>query len=337
MHKSLSLPVADPSQVGEVRRAAQKLAAQAGFGSEGASDVGIVATELASNLHKHAKQGEIVLRILPPRPGAPHGGLEFLSLDRGPGIPDVRRCLEDGFSTSGTQGQGLGAIRRLSAVFDLHSTPLGTALLAQLLPKASDPAPSDGPRLEVGAVCLPHPGEVLCGDAWAAAPRALVVADGLGHGKEACDAADLAVEVFGEAQEAAPQLHLQRAHAALRATRGAAVLALAFSPRERKVACAGIGNVAACLLQGEVSRSFVSLNGTVGHQAQRFQEFLYDWPAGATVVVHTDGLQTRWKLDAYPGIQARHPSLLAGILYRDFRRGRDDVTVVVVRETVSPQ
>jgi hypothetical protein len=47
--------------------------------------------------------------------------------------------------------------------------------------------------------------------------------------------------------------------------------------------------------------------------------------------MYTDGLGSHWDINAYPGLKNRHPSLLAGILYRDFGRRRDDVTVVVAR------
>jgi hypothetical protein len=55
--------------------------------------------------------------------------------------------------------------------------------------------------------------------------------------------------------------------------------------------------------------------------------------SGVVVVLYSDGLQTRWRLEAYPGLVRRHPSLIAGVLSRDFARGRDDVTVLVVAAT----
>ncbi len=62
-------------------------------------------------------------------------------------------------------------------------------------------------------------------------------------------------------------------------------------------------------------------------------EFGYAFPADALLVMHSDGLGSRWTLEAYPGLVRRHPALIAGILYRDFKRGRDDVSVVVARAT----
>ena len=61
-------------------------------------------------------------------------------------------------------------------------------------------------------------------------------------------------------------------------------------------------------------------------------EYRGDWASGATLVLHTDGINTRWRTDAYPGIVRHDPALLAGVLFRDAARGRDDATAVVVRE-----
>jgi hypothetical protein len=53
------------------------------------------------------------------------------------------------------------------------------------------------------------------------------------------------------------------------------------------------------------------------------------------IVLHSDGLQTSWKLDRYANLELRHPALIAGILYRDYSRRRDDVTVLALRETLT--
>ncbi len=49
------------------------------------------------------------------------------------------------------------------------------------------------------------------------------------------------------------------------------------------------------------------------------------------LVLHSDGLHTRWDLAAYPGLAARHPAIIGGALLRDFRRQRDDASVVVIK------
>lgn len=74
----------------------------------------------------------------------------------------------------------------------------------------------------------------------------------------------------------------------------------------------------------------ISHNGTVGHTMRKVQEFVYPWVAGSLLVMHSDGLGTQWRIDDRAGLRDEHPQLIAGVLYRDFKRGRDDATIVVV-------
>ena len=64
----------------------------------------------------------------------------------------------------------------------------------------------------------------------------------------------------------------------------------------------------------------VSHNGTAGHVAPRIREFTYEFTGNPLVILHSDGLTTRWDLAAYPGLASQHPSLIAGVLLRDHRR-----------------
>src|SRR5690348_7468410 len=107
--------VDDESKVGEVRRAAQAMAGFE-FDAQAAGRVAIVATELATNLLRHAGGGELLLQTLGIEGTAV---VEMLALDRGPGMADVERCMMDGYSTIGTPGTGLGAVRRLADEFDI--------------------------------------------------------------------------------------------------------------------------------------------------------------------------------------------------------------------------
>jgi serine/threonine protein phosphatase PrpC len=188
----------------------------------------------------------------------------------------------------------------------------------------------------VGAVCVPKPGEDTCGDAWSVAagsPECLsvLVADGLGHGPGAADAARLAVRVFEAHPGRTPGAHLSAIHEALRSTRGAGAAVASIDRRSGTVTFAGVGNVAGAIVARGRSRQLVSMNGTLGHKVHRINEFTYPWDDDALLVMHSDGLTSRWDLDRYPGLGERHPSLVAGVLFRDFQRVRDDVTVVAVR------
>lgn len=329
----MAVALDDPSQVGEARRFASAVARRLGFDETGTGRVALVVTELATNLVKHAPRGVILLH---PLERDAVGGLEVLALDHGPGL-DLQRCLRDGFSTAGTSGTGLGAVVRLSDSFDAWSSPeRGTALLARLWAR---PAAGRPTGLDIGAVHLPKPGERVCGDSWAVEQqpgRALfLVADGLGHGPSAADASREAVRVFREHLGLPPAEIVHRLHQALRSTRGAAVAVAELVHGDRKggeLRFAGVGNIAATIFAGGASRSAMSHNGTVGHELRKVQELSYPFPPEALLVIHSDGLATHWRLDKYPGLIARNAGVIAGVLYRDFKRGRDDVTVVVARE-----
>jgi anti-sigma regulatory factor (Ser/Thr protein kinase) len=332
MEDLLLFSIQEASQVGEARRAASGLARLLGFNVTIAEKVAIVTTELASNLVKHTNGGQLLIQPLEQQGIA---GIELLSLDQGPGMADVAACLRDGYSTAGSRGEGLGAIRRLAAVFDVYSLEtLGTAVLAQLW---AQPLPKESPRarLELGVICLPKPGEAMNGDSWAmrwqAGHNFILIVDGLGHGPGAATAAHEAVRVFQNASIVDPAVLLEKMHQALHSTRGAVVALAAITPGNQAT-FVGVGNIAGTVLTEDRVQHTISHNGTVGHTIHRIQPFAYPWTTQSLLILHSDGLGTRWNLNAYPGLRERHPSLIAGVLYRDFKRGTDDVTVLVVKE-----
>jgi anti-sigma regulatory factor (Ser/Thr protein kinase) len=323
--------VNDITQVAHARRLATALAAKCRFDETQTGKIAIIVAEAATNLIKHAGGGEVVLR------GYVHASsrqLEILAVDQGPGMPDPERCLRDGFSTAGSPGTGLGAIRRLSGAFDLFSAPgVGSGLLSRNWSGAEEPL---RPRSwQAGAVSVPKRGEAVCGDAWALERAAddlvLLVADGLGHGPVAATAAAEAVRVFRANVPSELTTIMQRIHDALRSTRGAAVAIAKIVATTRELQFVGVGNISATIAAGGQSRSLISHNGTAGVEARKIQEFTYPLPAGAVVVVHSDGLATHWQLPS--GLGGRDPSLVAGVLYHRHQRGRDDATLVVLSES----
>jgi hypothetical protein len=159
------------------------------------------------------------------------------------------------------------------------------------------------------------------------------MADGLGHGVDANVAAEAAMQTAREQVQASGPLLLERIHGALRPTRGAAVAVAEVDPVARVVRFAGVGNIGAAVVpaSGPVRR-LVSHAGTAGHHVHRLHEFTYPWDSDSLLVMHSDGLLSRWSLDGYPGLMMRDPSVIAGVLYRDFLRTKDDVSIVVVQE-----
>lgn len=323
-----AFPMEDPSRVGEARRHALQLAAECRFDEVVAGRLALVVTELATNLVKHAKHGRLWLTARPE-----HRDVEVIAVDEGPGIADIERSLGDGYSTSGTPGTGLGAVRRLAQRFDVHSSvPGGTIVLARVRLDEADAATSVTCS---GAVSLAAPHERVCGDGWGFAQdgecAALMLADGLGHGPDAAEAAAVALETFADEPFLAPRDLLQRAHIALRRTRGAAIMVLQADAGAGTVRSAGAGNVMARLVSGTSDRTVLCQNGTAGVTMRTPDETTTAWPPHALLVVYSDGIESRWKAEALVPLLGRDPVLAAALLTRDHCRGRDDATVAVLR------
>jgi anti-sigma regulatory factor (Ser/Thr protein kinase) len=323
-----AIRVPDESHVGQARRTAASLATS--LNETEAGRLSIIVTELATNLARHAVDGEVLLSVV-------DDGVQVIALDRGPGIPDLSRALQDGFSTGSTPGTGLGAVRRQADAFDVYSRlDSGTVIVCRVDARAKRvPART----LQRTAVCVPFPGEQACGDGWAVYDRPngvslVTLADGLGHGSAAAIAAETATKTFTQyAASATPTQILDAMHLALRPTRGAAVAVALLDPMQQSVQFAGVGNISASIVSPVKSQSLVSANGIVGHQMARPREFMYIWPNDATLVLHSDGLTTHWNVNTMPGVLSHDLGTLTASVYRDAARGRDDMTVLALRRT----
>lgn len=340
-------PIDDASQVGEARRAALALAGELAFDEESAGRLALAVTELGTNLFRHVGPGRqaALLVGVDETDGL---GVQVLSLDWGDGM-DLSRCLQDGYSTGGTSGTGLGAIRRMADRFGGFSAPQrGTVLAARFGPRtdrsrlgapATHGATNSATHgaFDVAGLSLAAPGETVSGDAWALRRDgdrwSLATADGLGHGVDAAEAADKLMTLLARADAGhlgSPAAFLERSHDSLRSTRGAASAALSFTP-DGPLLFAGAGNISGRLISGVSDRTLLSQHGTLGLQIRRLQDVVYDWPAHAVLVLHSDGIVTRWSLEDTPGLLQADPAVIAGWILRDHLRGKDDATVVVVR------
>jgi anti-sigma regulatory factor (Ser/Thr protein kinase) len=330
-----SLSVTESSEIAQARRAAASMAARQGFDQEDAGRAALVAVEIGSNLVKHGGGGELIVQ---PLERGEHRGVRLLGLDKGPGIADLAKCLRDGFSTGSSPGTGLGAINRIAQVFDIYSQPNhGTAVLADLWPDGR--LPRGDTALELGSVVVAKPGEVECGDAWCFVERpngALVMGvDGLGHGLAASQAAKAACDVFLTEKTRPPGMVLERVHQALRTTRGAAAIVMEVDWQQHHLLAAGIGNMVAAIIANNSMKRISSYNGIVGHATPRVRELSYAVTPEATVVFHSDGLTGAWQPDRYPGLMQHPCAVIAGVLYRDCKRGRDDSLIVVLRRATT--
>ena len=320
----------DLSQTGSARRQALSLAASMDFDDLRQGQLGIIVTEAARNIAAHAGAGDILLSGWSSEGLA---GIDVLALDKGKGISDLTAALQDGYSTAGTPGNGLGAISRLSNTFQVYSTAAnGTAVFARVLRTTQD-IESESQPFRMAAISVPIAGEMVCGDGWSSergpGRSVYIVADGLGHGPLAAEAAEEAMRVFHRNAQHPPERILSEVHGALAKTRGAAVSVAEILHQKQVLHYAGAGNIVAAICSAGKSRSLVSMNGTAGHSVGKLQQFSYAWPVDSALIMHSDGLSTRWNVEQYPGLASRHPALMAGVLFRDFCRKRDDATILV--------
>ena len=324
--------VYDASQVSEARRLTAHACRKWGLDETNLAQAELVVTEFATNLIKHAGGGILVIDINQGRNGI---DLTILSLDKGPGIGNPNEALHDGYTTTGSPGTGLGAIRRLSGLFDTYSVPgKGTALLSIMRFKKTGDAYLDY-HYSAGAVCLPLTGEKACGDNWAVEQlkdRTVVLAvDGLGHGSLAAEAGHEAVKSFKQnVMHSLPEI-MGLIDRALQSTRGAAAAVAEIIPGSQIVRYCGIGNISGRIVSAKEERKLITFNGTLGMGTGRIRELSYPWAENSLLIMHSDGLTARWHAESYPGLWVKHPVLIAGVLYRDHNRPKDDSVVVVVR------
>lgn len=318
MRYQLYFELSDPSQVGEVRRAASAIAADLKFDEVRTGKVAIVISELATNIIKHAQSGEIILLIR-------ENSMDILALDKGPGIQNIDLSFIDGTSTTGTSGNGLGAIKRLSDSYDIFSIPgKGTAVLSTF-----------GRESSISGLSIPLKGEEVCGDSWSYSENEsqlmIMVADGLGHGILAHGASSLAVETFEKYRNENEIDLMNLLHGSLRSTRGAAISLARVDYASHTTHYCGVGNIGGVFISPGNTKRAISFSGTAGVQVRKVQSLSYQSDKDSLVIMFSDGLSSHWNIFDYPGLYFKSPALIAGILYRDFTRRNDDVTVVVAR------
>lgn len=329
------IDVQDPSGTGEARRVCAALCRDLGLDEITMGKAAIVVTELASNLVKHAKSGSILLQALH---AGEKSGIEILSIDSGPGMTDIARCLSDGYSTAGTLGRGLGSIKRFADEFDIYSgASSGTFVLCRLWADGERSARKPETFSHCAISQALHEDEP-CGDACAVLENGgklkAIVADGLGHGADAAAAANTATAIFRKHAAEGPAEIAEAVHGGLRATRGAAIGVAEIDRDTGTARYCGVGNVSARIIDGPASRQLMSHNGTAGARILKIEEHRYPWPEKGILVMHSDGITSHWNLDGFPGIAQRHPALISAALYRDYRRTNDDVSALAIKQRI---
>jgi len=315
--------------IGEVRRIVARLAASIGISDARVAEISVAASELATNACVHGAGGAALVRCRRDENGSV---VELVVIDSGPGFDDLSNVMRDGVSTAGTLGIGLGAIDRLANRFEVFSlVGHGTVTVAAFGPSTADTFPM--PILD--GLTRPISGESVCGDGWAAHTRdhqiSLIVADGLGHGVLAEVASRAVTDEFRSNPSRSPSALLHAAHHRAASTRGAAVMAVQVDAAAGTLRFAGVGNIAARVVRTMSISGMSSQPGIVGQHLRNVREIELPVQRGDLVVVHSDGLTSKWDLDAHRGLSVQSPDVIAAVLLRDAGLRQDDASVVVLR------
>jgi anti-sigma regulatory factor (Ser/Thr protein kinase) len=332
------IPVALASDVHVARRAAKAMALAIGFDAKVSEEITLVISELASNLVRHTRGGQLTLT---PVNAGGRVGIQIESRDGGPGIADVEQAIKDGFSTVDSLGYGLGTVNRLMDQFDITSqrgADAGTTIVCTRWLHVDEPSLSPCP-LEFGAATRAYPTMPVNGDAfvikrWSTSALVAVI-DGLGHGQYAHRAAQAARQYV--------ETHLDQPLDAIfrgvgrncRATRGVvmAVVRFDFAGDDIRFSFASVGNIETRVFGGANRPQFIVPRGIVGGNAPHPRVTDHRWDPGTVLVLHSDGVTSHWGLADFPGLMRELATPMAQRLLRTLAKDNDDATIVVVRDT----
>lgn len=324
------LNASDRSYFAILKKEIHAIAVSIGFTSNRLAEIDIVVAELVSNLAKHAIDGELLVKKIVAEEIE---GLEIVCMDNGPGLNDVHRMMQDGVSTKNTLGHGLGAIKRLSDVFQIYSQKgWGTMLLVRFYKKGytkrNKPALAD-----IHSLIIPKPGETACGDGSAIKVSKdyikIFLGDGLGHGKQAAEAVQMAIASFLICPELNAMEIIRDIHFSVKKTRGLVASVAIFLVNERKWKICGVGNIVTKFQAGNLYKTHNSYNGIIGHNIPNtMKDTEVPHMPGQIMALASDGIRSRWETIKHPALLRSELALLNAAIFKDFARNTDDMSIV---------
>ena len=326
--------IEERSFISYIKREVHMEVTRAGFSEKKIAAIDLIVSEMTSNIVKHAGSGELLYRCVEMEQGNPE--FEVLCIDKGPGMADPTRMRKDGVSTTGTLGQGLGAIERLSTFSEVYSLPRWGTIVYSHVKMKEKQLRGKTPDVEIRALCVSKPREVACGDGYRVKRTMgdvrIFLGDGLGHGLDAKAAVDSAGDFFMATPESDPVEIIRQMHEKVRRTRGlvAAVAVLDKATSEWKIC--GVGNISVRVYTGLQVKNYMSFNGTVGlNIPTSLKNSTFPLEKNQHLIMSSDGIRTRWNLTQYPSIFKYDSTILAAAVYRDNFRGNDDASILVAK------
>lgn len=322
----------DRSLIAFIKREIHNLALQLGFTPHRAAETDIIVAELTSNLMKFANGGELLYRA---NIDGEYKEIEIYCLDKGVGFDNVVKIMNDGYSSSNTLGHGLGSIKRLSNDFQIYSMKnWGCVQYVKICEKPDLEIHSAKSGLNHATIAVNYPGEKLCGDGYYIKQTSkgfqIFVGDGLGHGESANEAVEAAIKAFRQTIETEPAAILRDIHIKVKKTRGLVATIASVDYKSEVWNICGIGNINTRIYNGLDNKTYTPYNGIIGHNVPRtLNNTIVPYRRHQIIIMHSDGLRTRWSLNDLTSIFKQSPNIIASALYKENIRGNDDATILV--------
>lgn len=324
-----ALRILDEASVSLARQRARAAGEAAGLPPADVARLASVASELGHNGLRHGVGARLAVRVITR---GEHRGVEIVAADRGVGIVDPRRALAGAPRGGGSLGAGLAAVLELSDEIDVDvRVGEGTCVRARKLAAGAARHP------QVGIYGRPIGGELRSGDHVVVLRdfRGLTVGlcDGLGHGPEARQAADVAIDALARNAAASPLGALEACHAAASTTRGGVMAVARLAVDGGDVEVASIGNVTTELVGPRRCARFASSSFVLGspQRGLRIAHETRPRAPGDLLILFSDGVSARASVEDDLTLLRQHPVIVAHALVDRFARDHDDALVVVVR------
>ena len=341
--------IEDESQIFEIRKKIKNTTTGFKLTDEFEGSTNIVVTELATNLLKHTKTGgEILLRF---ENTDEFVSVEILAIDKGKGITNIENALTDGYSTSGSAGTGLGAVKRISSEFDIFSQLNKGAIVYSKIIKQKrnfQTVKSYSGNLILSALITAKPNEEYCGDYYKIIQSEksvkICLLDGLGHGYSAYISAIEAAAVFDKMSDSSIQDILKAANQKMIGKRGAVISLFEFNFIDRIVRHCGIGNITAKIISEFSTDSFPAIPGFIGGGEILLKTNEIKIPENFLFIAFTDGISqqiySKLNKDSVCDIPLdyllkKNPLIIAAFFYRDFYKKTDDAAIIIGKGSYS--
>ena len=325
------IPIYDEASVSSARQKVRETGRRLNLQNELIETVALIASELGHNQRLHSKQGYIAVRSV-ERLGVK--GLEVVAADIGPGIKWPAQAIRGRATTAESLGAGLGAVCRLADEVEFDNRIAeGLCVVARKFETRAAAR-----CCEIAVMGKPFPGEIISGDdaGFAQSESVLVaaVSDGLGHGPEAREASNRAIDVTMGTSQLSPDEIMTTLNQELADTRGCAMSVVRFSKHDRSLECVSVGDVHAHLYNRKDAHFFPSTPFVVGERKVPQRKVRLEQATaepGSVLVVFTDGLKSRTSLKGQLEVLRRPAIGIAQHLLENDSRPDDDALVLVAR------